>query len=180
MKNPVHHQLPENSSGRRSFAIRGFRVTRYLVVLSILFVPAWLFLENWFERQTLDLIGAIGAFLAMMVVWGFVSQLRTNRVVLAGDRLEIHHRFTEVHFPLEGIQSVDMVHFEQELDNLPLSEDQVILEFDENDKNMVLLTLRDEVVSQSPNHRYDALPVKYVTVSPRKPEKFIFALQRRM
>jgi hypothetical protein len=163
----------------KSYRIRGFYLSRYLIVSLILVVPAWLFLLRLLKFGIIDPFGAV-AFVALLVTFfGFISQIWTNKMLLDFRSLRIFYRFSKFEVHLDTVESVQRIFYMEQMDNLSLNEDETILELDHGHKEVVLITLRSGS-SAGEDEREEYLRVKYVTVSPVRVNSFVQGITSRM
>lgn len=157
------------------FRLKGVRIFRYVAVISILLVPAILFLENWIGFGLVSFLGISSFTLMLIVLMGFVSQFWENRITVYPDRLEISHHATELSLPTSGISHAQIL---EPAYGRPAEEE--TLDFTHGKGRILLITFREGTLSSSRNQSYDEFPVKYVTVSPARPSAVLRAVQNRM
>jgi len=162
------------------FRLRGIRYFRYLAVVSILAVPAILFLDRFLRFRIVDLYGLGAVLMVGIVILGFLSQFGSNMAIMDRHTLTLKFRSHTTSIAIADILSISRIYHEDELDLVDLPDDHVPIEFDTEWQSAVLLIMKKGSISESPGKVFDGLLVGYVTVSPVKPQAFIHALQARM
>jgi hypothetical protein len=161
------------------FYMPGVRIRGFIQTFLILGLPG-LFVLTTYRRGVPSPEETIAVVLLAVLISSLMSQFFANRVYLGPEELVIrkdHHSFF---VRLYDIQDVFIADSLEEVDSVSLPDGHFPMEFETHDRGIVVLVLRDGVLSRSTADKEDGIPTKSVSFNVSRPERFMGFLRMRV
>jgi hypothetical protein len=161
------------------FYMPGMRWRNFLYAFVILGIPG-LFVVAGYRNGVPGPEELLALVLLVTVISGFLSQYFANRVFLSPEELIIRKDHQHFFVRLYDIEDAFIASSLDEVDAVPLTAGHNPMEFETHDWGIVVLILRDGVLSRSTSERYDGILTKTVSFNVAKPYRFLSFLRMRI
>jgi hypothetical protein len=161
------------------FYMPGVRVRGFIQAFLILGLPGMIVLTTYrggvpAPEETLAVV------LLAVVISGFMSQFFANRVFLEMEELVIRKDHNSFFVRLYDIEDVFIADSLEEVDSVALPEGHFPMEFETHDREILVLVLRNGVLSRSTAEKDDGILTKSVSFNVSKPRRFLGFLKMRI
>lgn len=168
--NPTHTYDFRMPSGRWSI---------FAVSFIILGTPGIIYLITY-RGGAPSLAQVVSLTLLAVIIAGLASKFLANRVILDPEELIIRKDHHDFFVRLYDIEDAFLAESPLEVDTVPLPDGHYPMEFEDGDRNIVVLVLKDGTVSRSSSKVRDGIPTKLVSFNVSRPMRFLAFLRMRV